>query len=79
MRNLPHGFDIYLENVKTMRKIAQFFVAFLEKLNFNGDERTLLISYLFSMNAARATKLVCILTGFKIPISNKMVQVKDKN
>ena len=37
MRNLPHGFDIYLVNVKTMRKVAQIFVAFSEKLNFNID------------------------------------------
>ena len=35
LRNLPHGFDIYLVSVKTMRKIAQIFVAFSEKLNFN--------------------------------------------
>ena len=28
LRNLPHGFDIYLVNIKTMRKIAQIFVAF---------------------------------------------------
>ena len=34
LRNLPHGFDIYLVNIKTMRKIAQIFVAFSEKLNF---------------------------------------------
>ena len=34
MRNLPHGFDIYLVNVKTIRQIAQIFVAFSEKLNF---------------------------------------------
>ena len=34
LRNLPHGFDIYLVSVKTMRKIAQIFVAFSEKLNF---------------------------------------------
>ena len=34
MRNLPHGFDICLVNVKTMRKIVQIFVAFSEKLNF---------------------------------------------
>ena len=34
MRNLPHGFDIYLVNVKTMRKIVQIFVAFSEKLKF---------------------------------------------
>ena len=33
MRN-PHGFDILLVNVKTMRKIAQIFVAFSEKLIF---------------------------------------------
>ena len=32
--NLPHGFDIYLVSVKTMRKIAQIFVDFLEKLSF---------------------------------------------
>ena len=34
LRNLPYGFDIYLVNVKTMRKIEQIFVAFSEKLNF---------------------------------------------
>ena len=34
LRNLPRGFDIYLVNVKTMRKIAQIFMAFSEKLNF---------------------------------------------
>ena len=32
MRNCPYGFEIYL--VKTMRTIAQIFVAFSEKLNF---------------------------------------------
>ena len=36
LRNLPHGFDIYLVNVKTIRQIVQFFVALPEKLNFNG-------------------------------------------
>ena len=30
-------FDIYLVNVKTMRKIEQIFVAFSEKLNFKRD------------------------------------------
>ena len=36
LRNLPHGLDVYLGivNVQTMRKIAQIFVAFSEKLNF---------------------------------------------
>ena len=34
MRNHPYGFDIYLVNVKTIRTIAQIFVAFSEKLNF---------------------------------------------
>ena len=33
MRNLPHGYDIYLVSVKTMRKIAHIFVTFSEKLN----------------------------------------------
>ena len=32
--NCPYGFKIYLVNVKTMRMIAQIFVAFSEKLNF---------------------------------------------
>ena len=36
LRNLPHGFDIYLVNIKTIIKIAQVFVAFSEKLNFNS-------------------------------------------
>ena len=34
MHNLPHGFDIYLVDIKTMKKIAQIFVAFSEKQNF---------------------------------------------
>ena len=32
--NLPQGFDVYYLNFKTVRKIAQIFVAFSEKLNF---------------------------------------------
>ena len=38
MRNLPHGFDIYLVNVKTMMQIAQIFVAFSEKLIFTAQK-----------------------------------------
>ena len=34
MHKLPYGFEIYLVNVKTIRQIAQIFVAFSEKLNF---------------------------------------------
>ena len=37
MGNLPHGFDIYLGNVETMKIIAEFFVAFSEKLNFTSS------------------------------------------
>ena len=37
LRNLPHGLDIYLVIVQTMRKIVQIFVAFLEKLNFKTE------------------------------------------
>ena len=36
MGNPLYEFDIYLVNVKTIRMIAQTFVAFSEKLNFNG-------------------------------------------
>ena len=35
VRNRPYGFEIYLVNVKTIRTIAQIFVAFSEKLIFN--------------------------------------------
>ena len=38
--NLPHSLDIYLINVQTMRKIAQIFVAFSEKLSFIRQEWT---------------------------------------
>ena len=34
VRNRPYGFEIYLLNVKTIRTIAQIYVAFSEKLNF---------------------------------------------
>ena len=37
MLNLPYGFDIYLVNVNSMRKIGQIFVAFSEKLNFTTE------------------------------------------
>ena len=36
VRNRPYGFEIYLVNVKTIRTIAQIFVAFSEKLNFTA-------------------------------------------
>ena len=35
VRNSLYGFEIYLVNIKTIRKILQIFVAFSEKLNFN--------------------------------------------
>ena len=34
-RNFLYGFEIYIVKVKTLRTIAQTFVAFSEKLNFN--------------------------------------------
>ena len=43
LRNLPHGLDIYLVNVQTMRMIAHIFVAFSEKPNSNfSDEKEIL-------------------------------------
>ena len=36
LHNLPRDFEVYLVNVKTMRKIAEIFVTFSEKLNFKG-------------------------------------------
>ena len=35
LRHRPYGFDIYLVNIKAIRTMAQIFVAFWEKLNFN--------------------------------------------
>ena len=40
MRNRPYGFEIYLVNVKTIKTIAQIFVAFSEKLNFTDNMTT---------------------------------------
>ena len=37
VRNHPHGFEIYLLNVKTKKTIAKNFVAFSEKVNFNAE------------------------------------------
>ena len=45
MRNRPYGFEIYLVNVKTIRQIAQIFVAFSEKLNFNKDKSVVYTKY----------------------------------
>ena len=37
LRHPPYGFDIYLVNVKTIRRMAQIFVAFSEKMNFTNN------------------------------------------
>ena len=34
VRYRPYGFEIYLVNVKTIRRMAEILVAFSEKLNF---------------------------------------------
>ena len=39
VRNRPYGFEIYLVYLKTMRTIAQIFVAFAEKLNFTAVQQ----------------------------------------
>ena len=36
VRNPPYGFEIYSVNIKTLRTIAQIFVALSEKLNFKN-------------------------------------------
>ena len=33
-KNLPYGFDVYLVNVQSMRKIAKIFVCFSESPKF---------------------------------------------
>ena len=44
MSNHPYAFEIYLVNVKTMRTVAQIFVAFSEQLNFKIVETCLVYS-----------------------------------
>ena len=43
LQNLRQGFDVYLVNLKTTRKIKQIFVslAFSEKLNFTDNSHQL--------------------------------------
>ena len=67
MRNCPYGFDIYLVNVKTMRTIAQIFVAFSEKLNFIwahyflgfllGNANSSLLKFIYSEKATKFWKI----------------------
>ena len=54
LRNFPHDFDIYLVNVKTMRKIAQTLGAFSEKLTFKH------ISKVIKMFNKNLTHFVCL-------------------
>ena len=57
MRNPRDGFDTYLVNVKTTRKIVQIFVGFSEKLNFSY----IIASYCTSVNLQlRKSQLECL-------------------
>ena len=47
MYNLPRGFDVYQVNVKTMRKIAQIFVAFF--MEDGGVDTTVIESWQHKM------------------------------
>ena len=63
MRNRLHGSEIYLVNVKSMKTIAQIFVAFSEKLNFanlNDDPQTLLFIVLGIFNFAIFLLCFCV-------------------
>ena len=68
MCNLPHGFDIYLVNVKTMRKIVQIFVAFSEKLNFT---RIQILNGLRQLRLLENPKNVEILVNSKYICTNR--------
>ena len=65
MRNLLYGFDIYLVNVKTMRKIAQIFEAFSGKLNFNAPSKTISVHCSGEVNFAtcKAEIASCFVAG----------------
>ena len=62
---LPYGFDIYLVNIKTIRKIAQMFVAFSEKLNFT-KESSLLDSIPHTVNFATKIIFYSYHNGFSV-------------
>ena len=53
LRYVLFGFDIYLVSVKTMRKIAQIFVAFSEKLNFINSIKLKRFSLFYSDDELR--------------------------
>ena len=65
MRDLPYGFDTYLINVKTIRKIAQIFVAFSEKLNFT-KESSLLDNIPHTVNFATKMIFYSYHNGFSV-------------
>ena len=73
MRNRPYGFEIYLVNVKTMRTIAQIFVAFSEKLNFNEFFDTAL------RHIAKVLFSHFVLLGLIKFVSISLVCAKQKN
>ena len=60
---LPHGFDIYLINVKTMRNIAKIFVAFSEKLNFNKKYK-----FIYSEKVTKFCEISTNYLSFVLPV-----------
>ena len=61
MRDLPHGFDIYLVNVKTTRKIAQIFVTFSGLENLRNLPH---VFYIYLVNVKTMKKIAQIFVAF---------------
>ena len=61
MRDLPHGFDIYLVNVKTTRKIAQIFVTFSGLENLRNLPHGF---YIYLVNVKTMKKIAQIFVAF---------------
>ena len=81
MRNRLHGSEIYLVNVKTIRQIAQIFVAFSEKLNFTV---LLVVSaatfsfHIYAMSAAKWGKVPHLFDIFLLTIPIFVMHIKFK-
>ena len=61
MCDLPHGFDIYLVNVKTTRKIAQIFVTFSGLENLSNLPHGF---YIYLVNVKTMKKIAQIFVAF---------------
>ena len=76
LRNLPHGFDVYQVNVKTMKNITQIFVPFSKKLNFDLLRQNIDFFRLFIRKNIQIRNLFpsCQLSIWSCPLDPTMIR-----